>query len=482
MTNVEQYLNTNKHTCVQLPKDVGGYLQVDKFLSEYEADEEKELVMQNILLLDSFPTEGSTRIVNSGDLFNIISGINNRIDSLNQSKAERQELQNLSQTIQQSVSQTINNLSDEISSNIQQSIADVRNYFDDQITLIRQSINELPDNIQQQLDTKLDIATYNQDKENFVNSSDINLTVTESPYEPSGQIVQKYKTITITDGKGNHVSFNTIVLEEIVLPLLMNLSVEKDSFSLNEEDKLLYIKDVELYRNTSPNKTYVIPNKIVIVKDNEELLTISELENYYNTNGSWKQDQKMQIDNLQDQTIGEHTYIVKCYYDENESLSQSFTVAITESINNTYIYVEDSNSETPHIINSSFLNNTNDYVIRKLNKQDYTLNDIDSRQKELLTISSSDSDSSNVLNKPGYIYIIVPVEEFNDSNISKEVGISFNSQGLMGDVYDSRTAQFYSEYSRYVQLDGVQYMWFVTQLQSGGSHNILKFFLKPKSE
>jgi len=69
----------------------------------------------------------------------------------------------------------------------------------------------------------------------------------------------------------------------------MNLSVEKDSFSLNEENKLLYIKNVELYRNTSPNKTYVIPNKIVIVKDNEELLTISELENYYNTNGSWKQ-------------------------------------------------------------------------------------------------------------------------------------------------------------------------------------------------
>jgi len=35
----------NKHTCVQLPSNMGEYLQVDKFLSEYETDEEKELVM-----------------------------------------------------------------------------------------------------------------------------------------------------------------------------------------------------------------------------------------------------------------------------------------------------------------------------------------------------------------------------------------------------------------------------------------------------
>ena len=44
----------------------------ENFLSEYSTNSEKELVMQNILLLDKIPTEGSTKLVDSGTIYKII--------------------------------------------------------------------------------------------------------------------------------------------------------------------------------------------------------------------------------------------------------------------------------------------------------------------------------------------------------------------------------------------------------------------------
>lgn len=485
MTNVEQYLNTNKHTCVQLPKGVGEYLQVDKFLSEYEADEEKELVMQNILLLDSFPTEGSTRIVNSGDLFNIISGINNRIDSLNQSKAERQELQNLSQTIEQSVNQTINNLSDEISSNIQQSITDVRNYFDDQITLIRQSINGLPDNIQQQLDTKLDIDIYNQDKENFVTINDIGLNIQERPFEvlPGQLVKQEYKTITISDNKQHSVNFNVISLYKEWLPMNLNVNVEQNNFIVTNPTRIVYFDIIELYRESSPI-VYTIPSRIVITRNNEELLDITELEEYYNGNSTWNQNKNIQVENLSTAEIGDYEYTITCYYEEDEqekSISKSITVSIFEQPLNTYIYVND--SEDPGTVTADFLN-SNNYVIRQIGKSDYVPGN---EQRCILTISSNDNDSENVLQKQGYVYIIIPVEDFDDPGrpVTKQILMAINDPNLgINEMYDSRIDDIYNHSSRALTIDNHQYIWFVSQTAISDNYasdvNLLKFYIKSK--
>lgn len=84
MTNVEQYLNRGK-TCATIPRKVSEYLQVDKFLSEYDTDEEKKIAMQNLLLLDENPTEGSTKLLTSGVIFrvlqNIYNSLNNKVNS-----------------------------------------------------------------------------------------------------------------------------------------------------------------------------------------------------------------------------------------------------------------------------------------------------------------------------------------------------------------------------------------------------------------
>lgn len=90
MTNIEQFINYNKKTCqyqnqnnnsnypsidnsdMNIPKRTSKYLLVDNFLSEYNTDIEKELLMQNILLLDKIPTEGSTKLVNSDTVFKVI--------------------------------------------------------------------------------------------------------------------------------------------------------------------------------------------------------------------------------------------------------------------------------------------------------------------------------------------------------------------------------------------------------------------------
>lgn len=50
------------------------YLLKNNFLSEFRTNAEKALVMQNILLLDRIPTEGSTRLINSGDLYKLMKG------------------------------------------------------------------------------------------------------------------------------------------------------------------------------------------------------------------------------------------------------------------------------------------------------------------------------------------------------------------------------------------------------------------------
>lgn len=85
--NSEQYINNNGDSCHPKKQDATipfievqnletckepKYLLIKNFLSEYNTNLEKQLVMQNILLLDKIPTEGSTRLINSGSLFNIM--------------------------------------------------------------------------------------------------------------------------------------------------------------------------------------------------------------------------------------------------------------------------------------------------------------------------------------------------------------------------------------------------------------------------
>lgn len=85
--NSEQYINNNGDSCHPKNQDATipfievqnleackepKYLLIKNFLSEYNTNLEKQLVMQNILLLDKIPTEGSTRLINSGSLFNIM--------------------------------------------------------------------------------------------------------------------------------------------------------------------------------------------------------------------------------------------------------------------------------------------------------------------------------------------------------------------------------------------------------------------------
>lgn len=92
MTNIEQY--TNKHRCkrhhtdahnininIEIPKKASEYLLYDNFLSEYDTEQEKNLVMQNILLLDETPTEGSTKLINSGTVYKVISQLKELINA-----------------------------------------------------------------------------------------------------------------------------------------------------------------------------------------------------------------------------------------------------------------------------------------------------------------------------------------------------------------------------------------------------------------
>ncbi len=60
-------------SCLDIVKK-SKYLLKNNFLSEFRTNTEKALVMQNILLLDRIPTEGSTRLINSGDLYKLMKG------------------------------------------------------------------------------------------------------------------------------------------------------------------------------------------------------------------------------------------------------------------------------------------------------------------------------------------------------------------------------------------------------------------------
>lgn len=117
MTNIEQFINYNKRTCqyqnqnndsnnpsidnsdLNIPQRISEYLLVDNFLSEYNTNSEKELIMQNILLLDKIPTEGSTRLVNSDTVFkvmrenkNITDQILTLVNRLETNKVDKQQL------------------------------------------------------------------------------------------------------------------------------------------------------------------------------------------------------------------------------------------------------------------------------------------------------------------------------------------------------------------------------------------------------
>ena len=478
MTNTEQYLNMNKHTCIQLPEHIGEYLQVDKFLSEYEADEEKELVMQNILLLDSFPTEGSTKLVNSGDLFNVISGINDRIDSLNQTKAERQELQNLSQVI----SQSINNLSEEIDLSIQQSDNNIKDYVDGKINIIQSSIDsisqKIPDNIQQQLDSKLNIDVYNQEKQSFLTINDLGLNVQEHPYTVlPGQIVkQQYKTITISDNKEHSVSFDTITLYKEWLPMNIDVSCESNEFIITNSNRIVNINRIELFRQNDSSKIYVIPTRIIISRNNLELINITDLEEYYNPNYTWKSDKKLYVEDLSNENLGHYTYKVICYYDEDgdeKYISKDVTINIVREVLDTYIYVNEFQDDNV-VINSDFLNNSENYITCKLDERYYALDS--STNKEIITLNTSTSNWQNI-HRPGFICIIIPEREFDDSYpYTKEIGISVDASGqFISSMVDGR------DNGRNLVLNGNNYIWFVTGDATDGDYDTLKFYVKPKN-
>ena len=200
MTNVEQYLNLDKNTCVALPKKVSACLQVDNFLSEYDTDEERELAMQNLLLLDTKPTEGSTKLVNSGDLYNVFK--------------DQEDVFNT----------TIQNFENNLNVNIQrfeQQIQNQRNEIDQSLENLEQEIQQEKDNLNQglqdvQSQVQQSIDQLEQEKSNFVLKSDLGLGISYQDFVvgPDEKLIQKNQTVTITDGYGNNVSFNVIVLNK----------------------------------------------------------------------------------------------------------------------------------------------------------------------------------------------------------------------------------------------------------------------------
>ena len=106
MTNVEQYINNDRHCfpptntdSLNIPKRCSRHLLVDKYLSEYKTEQEKKLVMQNILLMDSVPKENSNRLVNSGTVYKVMregklgrDQLTELFNYLQRTKADKSEL------------------------------------------------------------------------------------------------------------------------------------------------------------------------------------------------------------------------------------------------------------------------------------------------------------------------------------------------------------------------------------------------------
>ena len=78
--NIQQYLN-KENTCLAIPRKSSTYLLQENYLSEFEAEEEKEFAMENLLLLDEVPTKDSKRLVNSGSLADVLENLENGINS-----------------------------------------------------------------------------------------------------------------------------------------------------------------------------------------------------------------------------------------------------------------------------------------------------------------------------------------------------------------------------------------------------------------
>lgn len=109
MTNVEQYINNDKNCFpsstintdqgINIPKRCSRHLLVDKYLSEYNTEQEKRLVMQNILLMDSVPKENSKRLVDSGTVYKVMregklgrDQLTELFNYLQRTKADKSEL------------------------------------------------------------------------------------------------------------------------------------------------------------------------------------------------------------------------------------------------------------------------------------------------------------------------------------------------------------------------------------------------------
>ena len=109
MTNVEQYINNDRHCfpptntdSLNIPKRCSRHLLVDKYLSEYKTEQEKKLVMQNILLMDSVPKENSNRLVDSGTVYKVMregklgrDQLTELFNYLQRTKADKSELENI---------------------------------------------------------------------------------------------------------------------------------------------------------------------------------------------------------------------------------------------------------------------------------------------------------------------------------------------------------------------------------------------------
>lgn len=110
MTNVEQYINNDKHCFpptinteqgINIPKRCSEHLHVDKYLSEFKTNLEKMLVMQNILLMDTVPKENSKRLVDSGTVYKLMregklerDQLTELFNYLQRNKADKSELFN----------------------------------------------------------------------------------------------------------------------------------------------------------------------------------------------------------------------------------------------------------------------------------------------------------------------------------------------------------------------------------------------------
>ena len=109
MTNIEQYINNygncfpsstiNTDQGINIPKRCSRHLLIDKYLSEYNTEQEKRLVMQNILLMDSIPKENSNRLVNSGTVYKVMregklgrDQLTELFNYLQRTKADKSEL------------------------------------------------------------------------------------------------------------------------------------------------------------------------------------------------------------------------------------------------------------------------------------------------------------------------------------------------------------------------------------------------------